>query len=196
MFASPSFSSGGTSSLLPKFLPTTNTTCRDATKSVVDRAIRYKSRIGLSPGGIAEMFVPTTHPNEEYALLAQRKGFIRMSIKHNVPIVPIYVFGATKMFHRLSLPTIFEQLSKWFKLSLCIFYGRLGLPIPFRQKLLYVMGQPLFPPPCHHHQPHEDDESFQKQVDGFHQLFCDKIVELFDRYKNYYGWEHRNICMI
>ena len=68
--------------------------------------------MGLSPGGIAEMFVPTTHPNEEYALLARRKGFIRISIKHQVPIVPIYVFGGTKMFHRLSLPNIFEYLSK------------------------------------------------------------------------------------
>jgi hypothetical protein len=173
---------------------------RDATKTIVDRAIQEKSRIGLSPGGIAEMFVPTTHPNEEYALLAQRKGFIRMSIKHNVPIVPIYVFGATKMFHRLSLPSIFERLSKWFKLSLCIFYGRLGLPIPFRQKLLYVVGQPLFPPSmthlCHRMDDDGSDHSFQDKVNEFHQLFCDKIVELFNCYKKYYGWEHKDICIV
>jgi 2-acylglycerol O-acyltransferase 2 len=179
---------------------------RDATKTIVDRAIQEKSRIGLSPGGIAEMFVPTTHPNEEYALLAQRKGFIRMSIKHNVPIVPIYVFGATKMFHRLSLPSIFERLSKWFKLSLCIFYGRLGLPIPFRQKLLYVIGHPLFPPSLTHLS-HSDDggantknpsssDSFQNKVNEFHQIFCEKIVELFNCYKKYYGWEHKNMCII
>jgi len=187
----------------PSYPTTTN---RDATKSIVDTAIQKKSRIGVTPGGIAEMFVPTTHPNEEYALLAQRKGFIRMSIKHNVPIVPIYVFGATKMFHRLSLPTIFEQMSKWFKLSLCIFYGRLGLPIPFRQKLLYVIGHPLFPPSLTHLS-HIDDDSaitknpfidsvFQNKVNEFHQIFCDKIVELFNCYKNYYGWEHKNICII
>ena len=171
----------------------------DASKSVVDKALKDGNRVGVSPGGIAEMFVPARHPNDEYILLAKRKGFIKMSIKHNVPVVPVYVFGGTKMFHRLELPFIFEYLSKLLKISICIFFGRLGLPIPFRQKLLYVMGRPLFPPSLEDGLGDgnvEENESFQRKVDHFHNVFCDQIAKLFDRHKEHYGWGHKNLCII
>jgi len=52
-------------------------------------------RIAVVPGGIEEIFEgypkSSAHPNEEYAIV--RKGFLRLAVKHGIPVVPIYCFG-------------------------------------------------------------------------------------------------------
>lgn len=113
----------------------------DASKRSVNKALKDGLSLGVAPGGIPEMFEgypkPGTHPDDECALLANRKGFIRMAIRHGIPVIPVYTFGATKMFKRLQLPWVFEYISKMLRVSICLFFGQLGLPMPFRQRLLY-----------------------------------------------------------
>jgi 1-acyl-sn-glycerol-3-phosphate acyltransferase len=153
------------------------------------------ARIGLAPGGIAEMFEgypkPGTHPDEEYVIINSRKGFIRLAIKHGVPVVPVFCFGVTKMLKRLQLPALFEQVSNLLRVSICIFYGAWGLPIPFRQKLLYVMGDPMFPPT-----PSGDEAALNQQVDLMHSEFCNKLTGLFERHKRSYGWDRKTLKLI
>ena len=167
----------------------------DASRDAVDRALSEGARIGLAPGGIAEMFEgypkPMTNPSDEYAILEQRRGFVRMAIKHGVPLVPVYTFGATKMLNRLQLPAIVEKLSNLLRISLCIFFGRFGLPIPFRTKLLYVIGRTLYPP-----LPSEDREEFRQQVDSLHDAFCKELRRIFERNKASYGWEDKGLNII
>lgn len=174
----------------------------DASRSAVDHALSEGSRIGLAPGGIAEMFEgypkPLTHPDDEYAILKPRKGFLRMAVKHGVPVIPIYCFGATKMLKRVQLPALFENVSKLLRISLCLFFGPWGLPIPFRQRLLYVMGRPIFPPNVMDgsERPVEGNPDFDRQVDEMHSRFCDELLALFDRYKKSYGWDKKELHLI
>lgn len=167
----------------------------DASRSAVDMALAGGARVGLAPGGIAEMFEgypkPGTHPDEEYAIVNSRKGFIRLAIKHDVPVVPVFCFGATKMLKRLQLPSFFEQISNMMRVSICIFYGAWGLPIPFRQKLLYVMGDPIYPP-----LPSSDHSSLQRQVDVMHAEFCNALSHLFEKYKRSYGWDRKVLKLV
>lgn len=51
-------------------------------------------------------------PSEEYALLSSRKGFIRMAMKHGMPIVPVYCFGNTHAMHKAKTPWLLEALSR------------------------------------------------------------------------------------
>jgi len=168
----------------------------DASRPAVDSALVQGSPIGLAPGGIAEMFEgypkPMTHRDDEYAILESRKGFIRMAVKHGVPVVPVYCFGATKMLKRLQLPAFVENFSKLLRISICVFFGRWGLPIPFRQKLLYVMGQPLFPPEA----ASSGSKEFQQQVDDMHKRFCDELMRIFDRHKEAYGWGNKILRLV
>lgn len=170
-------------------------TYRDASRPSVDQALAEGSRIGLAPGGIAEMFEgypkAGTHPDEEYVILNARKGFVRMAVKHGVPLIPVYCFGATKMFKRLQLPAL-EYLSKLLRISICVFFGSWGLPMPFRQRLLYVMGSPLFPPEVNSN----DTEVLDSQVDALHARFCDELVALFDRHKESYGWARKTLRVV
>lgn len=170
----------------------------DASRPAVDWALAGGSRIGLAPGGIAEMFEgypkQSAHPNEEYVILKQRKGFVRMAVKHGVPVVPVYCFGATKMFKRLQLPEVVERISKLLRISICVFFGSWGLPMPFRQRLLYVMGSPIFPPQVEGHA--EGDASFDEQVNAMHSRFCEELVALFDRHKESYGWARKTLRIV
>ena len=135
---------------------------------------------------------PNTHPNDECALLKSRKGFIRMAIHHQVPVIPVYCFGASNMLRRLNFPVL-EKISKLLKISICLFYGMWGLPIPFRQRLLYVIGKPIFPPTLMRGMEANDNYRFDQQVDEMHEQFCEELIRIFDKYKESYGWENKRI---
>jgi len=123
--------------------------------------------VGINTGGIAEMFWgyprPDCSPDREYALLKGRRGFVRLAIKHGLQLVPVFVFGSSKIFKRyfnlsLSLPSLFlcfllvirletptlvERVSRWLKSAVMVFWGRFGLPVPFPIPLLYAVGKAI-----------------------------------------------------
>ena len=118
---------------------------------------------------------PHTHPNEEYVII--RKGIFRLALKYNVPIIPVYCFGSTKLLKRVQFPRIIERISLLIRTSLVLFFGQYGLPIPFRKRLLYVMGSPLHPE--------------GQQIERFVSTYCDELTRCFDRHKESYGWEDK-----
>lgn len=170
----------------------------DASRYSVNRALSNGSRIGLAPGGIAEMFEgypkSGTHPDEEYAIV--RKGIFRLAVKHGVPIIPVYCFGSTKLLRRLQLPPLVEKISLLLRVSLVIFYGQGFLPIPFRQKLLYVMGNPIYPLSPSSTDQSLDQATFDQQVDDMFARYCSEMIRLFDRQKESYGWAHKTLKLL
>ena len=171
----------------------------DASRSAVDQALSEGSRIGLAPGGIAEMFEgypkSGTHPDEEYAII--RKGIFRLAVKHSLPIVPVYCFGSTKLLRRLQLPSLIEKLSLLLRVSLVVLYGQGFLPIPFRQKLLYVIGHPIFPSGAESGPSASNNgSSFDEQVNDMFTRYCDEMTRLFDAEKESYGWAHKTLKLL
>lgn len=126
-----------------------------------------------------------TSPHEEYSIV--RKGFLRLCVRHGIPVIPVYVFGATKMFHRLNLPVL-DRLSILIRMSIVIFFGVWGLPIPFRQRLSYVMGDPIVPS--------SSSSNVEDQVEDMYQRFCTELLRLFERHKDAYGWGHKSLKLI
>jgi len=171
----------------------------DASRSAVSSVLsKDNSRLGISPGGIAEMFEtypkPGFHPNDEAALLRHRNGVFKLALQHNIPIVPVYTFGATKMFRRVQLPHFIETLSRALKISICLLFGKLGLPIPFRQRLMYVIGNTIWP--AMNATSFLTDEHLDKYVQEMHDAFCDEIKRIFDRNKGHYGWGNKTLRFV
>lgn len=167
----------------------------DATRSSVDRSLSNGDRIGIAPGGILEMFEnypkKGRKPNEECVLLESRKGFIRMAIKHGVPVIPVFCFGGSKAFKRLQFPPFVEKISNTLRISLCILFGRWGLPVPFFTKLLYAIGSPIYPPRLN------DSECLNDtQVNVMHERYCNELRKLFETYKEDYGWSNKQIRFV
>ena len=153
--------------------------------------------MALIPGGIPEIFEgypnkPLTHPDDEYSIVP--RGFLKMALQHKVPVVPVYCFGATKLLKRLPLPDIVERISLALRISICLFFGVSGLPIPFRQKLFFVMGDPVDMP---------DDDAAVRQDNNedelmniMYQQFCNELTRLFENNKETYGWGQKTLHLI
>lgn len=115
------------------------------------------------------------------------------------------------MFRRFELPAL-ERLSLLLRISICVFYGVMGLPIPFRQRLSYVIGDPILPPqstqPRYDAQYRDGDTTTSgslsaadktentKTVDDMHKRFCDELIRIFDSHKEAYGWGHKSLKLI
>lgn len=169
----------------------------DASRSAVSSALTQSDNVvGLAPGGIAEMFEtypkPGFHRNDE--AFRVRNGIFKLALKNNRPIVPIFCFGATKMFRRIQLPAFIENLSRLLKISLCLFFGKFGLPLPFRQRLMYVMGKAIYPPLLNNEE--SDELLLDQQAQDMHDRFCDEIIRIFDRNKEHYGWGNKTIRLV
>lgn len=173
----------------------------DASRNAVSSALSEPGgsssrRLGISPGGIAEMFetFPKSgyHKNDEAALLKDRNGLFKLAVKHNIPVIPVYCFGATKMFRRVQLPYFLETLSRALRISLCILYGKMGLPVPFRQRLMYVIGRTIWPSISNN----GVDADFDDQVKQMHKAFCKEIIRVFDRNKEHYGWKDKTLRLV
>lgn len=94
------------------------------------------------------------------------------------------------MFRRLNLP-ILDRISSLLRASIVVFFGVWGLPIPFRQRLLYVVGNPITPPSAT-----EAGIGEQQAVDKMHKQFCCELLRIFDRHKEAYGWGHKSLTLL
>lgn len=147
----------------------------------LDAVLARKSQaLLIMVGGAAEALEGT--PGCHRVTLRHRRGFVRLALRHGAPLVPVYVFGEQDTFAqpRLAEDSWLRRLQRGLKRILgfapCVFWGRGGLPfLPFRVPLTVVVGSPLEVPRVARPSP--------DLVAQFHQLYVEKLQELFERHK-------------
>lgn len=166
----------------------------DASRANARRFVEDGSSLGISTGGVAEVFEMSD--TEECIVLRERKGLIKLAIRTGAPLVPSYVFGNTKILHcwcGQGLPRFcrdwLERISRKVGLALVVIYGRFGLPIPIRVPLLAVAGVPI---PTKHI---KCEDPTPQQVDEIQEKLLDAMEKLFDKYKGIYGWEDKRLVI-
>eukprot|EP00747_Dinoflagellata_sp_TGD_P187054 gnl/TRDRNA2_/TRDRNA2_44525_c0_seq1.p1 gnl/TRDRNA2_/TRDRNA2_44525_c0~~gnl/TRDRNA2_/TRDRNA2_44525_c0_seq1.p1 ORF type:complete len:334 (+),score=49.75 gnl/TRDRNA2_/TRDRNA2_44525_c0_seq1:94-1095(+) len=160
--------------------------CIGADRPTVSAALAKGESVCFFPGGIGEMM--RTDGKSERLLLKSRKGFVKLALEHGVPIVPVYVFGQSVLWSQLQLPSWVEALSRIIRFSLMIPYGRWGTVVPRRLPLLYAIGKPIL---C----PRMDNSVSQAQVESTHAEVVAAVCELYDFYKDQYGWANRPLIV-
>ena len=89
---------------------------------------------------------------------------------------------------------IMEWCSRKSQASLFLYWGRAGLPIPFRANVTMVIGKQIFPaedlgfPPC--------DNPPQEQVEKVHALLLEGIESSFNEWKDALGWSHKTLRIV
>lgn len=167
--------------------------CIDASRHIARKALEDGEHIGISTGGVAEVF--ESNEDDECIVLRQRKGLIKLAIRTGADLVPSYLFGNTKLLSCWGgegIPggrNFLETLSRRVGFALIIIYGRFGLPIPRRVPILGVTGKAI---PTHHIQ---CEEPTIEQVDMIQKQLLDAMVDIFDRYKGLYGWESKKLII-
>lgn len=87
----------------------------DASKKVAVKHLNRNRTIGISTGGVAEVFETNSASGDEVIVLKNRKGIIKLAFQTGASLVPCYLFGNT---HLLSLWTggsfhnFFKKLSR------------------------------------------------------------------------------------
>jgi hypothetical protein len=125
---------------------------------------------------------------------ALKKVFFFLA-SHLIPLQS-YLFGNTKLLSCWAgegIPgarTMLETLSrKYLGFAAIFFYGRWGLPIPYRIPVMGVMGPPIQTAHLKCEDPSmETVREVQKQL-------IDEMQALFDRHKKIYGWEHTRLTI-
>ena len=94
-----------------------------------------------------------------------------------------YTFGNSQLFSTLPENNILEMVSRALRMSLIVFWGRLGLPIPRRVPLLTVIGKPIHCPMTPFPSP--------ELVNAYHEQYLQATRDIYETYRNTMGWSNR-----
>lgn len=155
--------------------------CLDASKPVLEKAIKRGENIKLLPGGIDEMQLTDGKSTETKIVIVDRKGFTKMSIENGLDIVPGFCFGEKWVHGTVQLPAVIRRVLRPLRLSGTFVRGRgltflgfLGVPLG------YVWGAPI---PVKQQKPVE--EAYLNEV---HEQVMQALSGIFERHKSRFGY--------
>jgi len=160
----------------------------DASRSSLARAAKRKESIILLPGGIQEMGLTDGHSKTTSIVLAERKGFVRLSVEYGLDVVPSFTFGEKYIHDTVQLPAVVARwLHRNLKVSGTLLRGRFGVTFLgySRRPLHHVWGAPILVTRI---DPKADPEGFARETDRVHALCVEAVTGLFDRHKTRFGY--------
>ena len=103
----------------------------DASAKSATKALKDGYTVGISTGGVAEVFETNTATGDEAIVLRERKGLVKLAIRTGAPLVPSYLFGNTKLFSQYTggdvgspVHSFLESLSRRIGFATVLFWGR------------------------------------------------------------------------
>jgi len=134
----------------------------------------------LIPGGFAEsVFANAREPKYEYSYLKDRKGFIRICIEASKDIVPLYTFGATRMYNGTNILRGWRaRFSQSYFLPVVLPIGWMGTSMPLTDETTTVVFAPF-----------ETSKYNISQLDEAHSAYLDHLKFYFDKHKAECGYE-------
>lgn len=157
-------------------------------KPLVDTLLNSPESIVVVPGGAAEAL--HSHPLVYKLHLKHRKGFVKLAVETNTPLIPCIGFGENEIFDTLySLDGTASPWKQWLwkcqqisrkalSFSLPLFF-----PHPRPVRITVVAGKPLMINP-------------KLSMEEHHVLYMDKVAKLFEKYKKQCGLEHVTLEMV
>lgn len=162
----------------------------DASRDSLLAVLKQDLTVGISSGGVAEVFETNSSSDTEVIILKNRKGFVKLAFMTGADIVPSYSFGNTAMYSLWTggrIQSILEYFSRRIGFAVVPFWGRFFLPVPYRVPTLCVMGKSL--PVDLNPNPTE------AEIDEVHEKLIVSMIALFDKYKYAYGWGNKRLII-
>ncbi len=165
----------------------------DASRSVARKALENGESVGISTGGVAEIFF--TNDENECILLKERIGLIKLAIRTGSDLAPCYLFGNTKLLNCWAgegipgLTYVLEKLSRKFGFAMILIHGRFFLPVPFRKPIVAVLGKPI--KTCHL----KCEDPTMEQIHEVQKELLSEMERVFNTYKPYYDWDDKQLII-
>ncbi|KAJ4919616.1 hypothetical protein JOQ06_000085 [Pogonophryne albipinna] len=152
----------------------------------------------IALGGAAESL--EARPGALKLQILNRKGFIKLALKHGAQLVPVFSFGENELFDQMENPSgsplrrLQNRLQSIMGVALPLFHARgvfqysFGL-MPYRKPINTVVGEPI--PLVRNPSPSSED------IEGLHQIYLQSLTHLFEQNKEKYGLdEHQHLTFI
>lgn len=162
----------------------------DAGKRTMSRHMaKREDDLALVIGGEKEALL--TMNGQEAILLHGRTGFVQLAARYGYHLVPSYAFGQNELYtvNRTLLGGLRAALQRSLKLSIPVFWGRCGTPMPHRVKVTLAVGKPIrVPEPA---TPGAEPDS--ALVERLHAEYVAEVQALFERHKEAAGYADRSL---
>uniref|UniRef100_A0A1A7X4G5 Acyltransferase n=1 Tax=Iconisemion striatum TaxID=60296 RepID=A0A1A7X4G5_9TELE len=121
-----------------------------------------------------------------------RKGFIKLALKHGAQLVPVFSFGENELFDQMKNPDgsplrrLQNRLQSIMGISIPLFHARgvfqynFGL-MPYRKPIHTIVGKPI--PVSQTPSPSSED------IERLHSVYLQNLMELFEQNKLSFGLE-------
>ncbi|XP_069469911.1 diacylglycerol O-acyltransferase 2-like [Ambystoma mexicanum] len=145
--------------------------------------------VAIVVGGAAESL--SCRPGMTTLILKERKGFVKMALKHGADLVPAFSFGENELYRQVVfeegswMRAIQERIRKLVGVAPCFFYGRSLTSadskgfLPYARPITTVMGEPVTLPKV--------ENPSRETVDLYHAMYTRSLVKLFNDHKTKYG---------
>ncbi len=135
-----------------------------------EELLRREQLVLVAPGGMREALRPST---ERYRVRwDRRKGFVRLAIKTQTPIV-LATCPAADDIYSVYEADVTKAAYKRYKMPIPLIRGFGFSLMPRPVRLTHFLSEPLVPP-----QPHEDD--LESAVEDFHTEIIGRVNRLMD----------------
>ncbi|XP_063756894.1 2-acylglycerol O-acyltransferase 1 isoform X2 [Eleginops maclovinus] len=152
----------------------------------------------IAVGGAAESL--EARPGALKLQILNRKGFIKLALKHGAQLVPVFSFGENELFDQMQNPSgsplrrLQNRLQSIMGVALPLFHARgvfqysFGL-MPYRKPIHTLVGKPI--PVVQTPSPSSED------IKGLHQIYLQSLTDLFEQNKEKYGLnKHQHLTFI
>ncbi|KAI9019448.1 diacylglycerol acyltransferase-domain-containing protein [Phycomyces nitens] len=153
-------------------------------------------------GGATESLA--ARPGINDLVLKRRLGFVRIAIKQQARLVPVFSFGENDLFDQLDnskgspVWKFQKKMQALLGFTLPLFHARgifnydVGL-MPFRHPVVTVVGKPVNVPELEEGQ----IEPTQEQLEAVQKEYIDELMAIYNKYKDVYAKDRkRDLCII
>jgi 2-acylglycerol O-acyltransferase 2 len=158
--------------------------CLDASKPILQKAIKRGENVFLLPGGIAEMMLTDETSTVTKLVMKERKGFVRLAVENGMYVVPGFCFGEKRIHKTVHFPDSIKKFLRRFGLAGTILKGRGFSFLGFLGvKLGYVYCEPIrvkrLAP---------SDAGYEAEVNRVHREVVSAVERVFVEYKEAFGY--------
>ena len=100
---------------------------RPVDRASLERLLGSGASVAINPGGVREQ--AATRHDREQAFFSRKLGFVRLAMRHGVPLMPLYIFGENQMYERVDgCERATAAIRRLTGLTFPVCTGRFGLP--------------------------------------------------------------------